>query len=111
MSMWLRTEGCGEITPMGEPSLRSAVDAIACLRGRLLRLCAFGVALDVALPFPGDSERAGRDVVGDHRARPRVGAVADLDRRHKRRVDADPHVAADRRAVLGEAVVIGGDRA
>ena len=56
-------------------------------------------------------QRARRHVVRHDRARARVRAVADLDRRHQGVVRPDPHVLADLRAVLAEAVVVGGDRA
>ena len=49
--------------------------------------------------------------VGHHRAGADIGAVADLDRRHQRRVRADEGAVADIGAVLGDAVVIAGDGA
>ena len=49
------------------------------------------------LPGPADAERTRRHVLGDHRARRRVGAVADRDRRDQHGVAADPHVVADHR--------------
>src|SRR4051812_44116202 len=67
------------------------------------------VALDVALALARDPERARRDVLGDDGARPGVGAVAHGDGRDERRVDRDPHLAADGRPVLVDPVVVGGD--
>src|SRR5215204_569327 len=72
---------------------------------------ALGVALDVALALARDAQRVGRHVVGDHRAGAGVGAVADADWRHERRVDAHLDARADGGAVLVGTVVVGGDRA
>ena len=58
-----------------------------------------------------DGQRVGRHVLGDHRAGADIGAVADLDRRHQRRIRADEGALADIGAVLGDAVVIAGDGA
>ena len=78
--------------------------------GRLRRRSAYSSTLRLALAR--HAQRPGRDVVGDHdRAGRRPGAVADLDRRDEGGVDAAADVGADRRAVLGEAVVVGGDGA
>ncbi len=52
-----------------------------------------------------------RHVAGNHRAGTDIGAVADLDRRNQRRIGTDECILADRRAVLGAAVVIAGDGA
>jgi serine acetyltransferase len=61
-------------------------------------------------PGAGDAEGARRPVVRDHRAGRGVGAVADGDRRHEHGVATDPHVVADDRSVLGDAVVVDEDR-
>ena len=53
----------------------------------------------------------GLHVLGDDAARADVGAVADLDRRHERRVGADEGALADVGEVLVEAVVVAEDGA
>src|SRR6185312_6878944 len=58
-----------------------------------------------------DPERARRHLVGDDRAGPDPGVVADRHGRDERGVDAAVDPFADRRAVLAAAVVVGGDRA
>ena len=58
-----------------------------------------------------DRELARRDVLRDHGAGAGPRAVAERDGRAEHRVDAQEHALADRRAVLGDAVVVGGDRA
>src|ERR1700685_947144 len=63
------------------------------------------------LSATADRQRLGRHILGDHRARAHIGAVADLARRPQRRVRADERVLADLGAVLGAAVVIAGDGA
>src|SRR5438477_8386708 len=66
-------------------------------------------ALLVRLRNTAEGESAGRDVLGDRRARRHVRPLADLDWRDELRVAADEHVLADRRAVLLLAVVVAGD--
>src|SRR4051794_6071068 len=56
-------------------------------------------------------EPTGRYVVRHYRARARLRAVAELHRRHQRRMDARVHAVADARLVLVDAVVVRGDRA
>src|SRR5947209_5551530 len=72
---------------------------------------AAGVAGDVGLALAGDAQRLGGDVLGDHRARAGVGVVADGNRGHEGHVHAGVHARADLGAVLGGAVVVGGDGA
>ncbi len=63
---------------------------------------------------PGPSVRARgrrRDVLGDDAARADIGAVADFDRGHERRVRADEGPLADLGPVLVEAVVVAEDGA
>ena len=84
-------------------------------RDGLLALChgpltPAGIALDVLLARPCDCQRAGGDVLGDDRAGGRVGAIADGDGGDERRVHSPAHSTADRGAVLGVSVVVGGDR-
>ena len=62
------------------------------------------------LPPASDRERVGFDRLGDDRARADIGAVADRHRRDQRRVGADEGAGADVGLVLGEAVVVAGDR-
>src|SRR3954449_12195757 len=69
-----------------------------------------GVVLDVRLAGARDCERPRWDVLGDDRSGAGVRLVADRDRRDERRVDRRADVGADRRAVLGAAIVVGGDR-
>ena len=83
---------------------------IASTKFRLVPALTVGVALDVRLALAGDPERAGRHVLRDRRVRRREGVVAERHRRDERRVDARVHAIADRRAVLVDAVVVGGDR-
>ncbi|VWX51967.1 conserved hypothetical protein [Micrococcus luteus] len=66
-------------------------------------------ALDGALRHGVQRQGAGRDVVADHRAGTGVGAVAHRDRGREHRVRAGAHVGPDHGAVLGDAVVVGGD--
>src|SRR5690606_32292162 len=75
------------------------------------RPAALDPSLDVALTGPRDRHGARRDVLDDHRARGRVGAVAHLHGRDDHVVAADPHVRADHAAVLVDAVVVHEDRA
>src|SRR6185437_16556480 len=70
-----------------------------------------GAALADALLAALDRHRVVRDIPGDDRARADIGAGADLDRRHQRRVGADEGALADQRLVLAKAVVIAGDGA
>src|SRR4051812_34561894 len=58
------------------------------------------------LPAPANRQRIGRYVLGDDGAGTHIGAIADLDRRHQRRIRADKRALADVGAVLGLAVVI-----
>src|SRR5581483_2772544 len=67
--------------------------------------------LDGALLAALDGERTGGHVVRDHRTRGDEGVVADVARRHQQRVAADEGAIADHGAVLGDAVVVDGDRA
>src|SRR5260370_27161001 len=79
-------------------------------RGRSA-LAALGVALDIGLAFAGDAQRALGNVVGDDRPRAGVGVVPHDDRSDEGHVDARVHSGADPGAVLGPAVVVGGDGA
>ena len=65
--------------------------------------------LDHRLARPGDAERAVGDVLGDDRPRPGHRVVADGHGRDEDAVGARLHARADPRAVLAEAVVVGGD--
>ena len=82
-----------------------------CRRGRGARAGPGHPAVDVALAPTGDGDLAGVDVTGEGAAGRDVGAVGDVDRRHEHGVGADERVLADRRVVLGDAVVVGEDRA
>src|SRR6202023_2435282 len=68
-----------------------------------------GVALDVRLALARDSERARRHILCDHRAGGGAGLVPERYGCDERRVHARVHAAADRGAVLGGAIVVGGD--
>src|SRR4051812_6390814 len=105
MSRCVLTRGSASAV-IASASVRPPPDATGPGSGPLAGVCAVGVALDVALALAGDSQRAGRDVVGDDRARSGVGPVAHGDGRDERRVDAAPHVGADRGPVLLTAVVV-----
>src|SRR3954454_4745451 len=76
---------------------------------RSSRLPAIRIVRDVRLTSAGDAEGLGRDVFGDDATRCGVGAITDLHGGDERRVDARADVGADRRAVLGAAVVVRGD--
>src|SRR5215813_8981602 len=56
-------------------------------------------------------ESPGRHVVRHDRPRARLGTVAHVDRRNKRRVHTRVYTVSDRGAVLVLAVVVRGDRA
>src|SRR5205807_6267348 len=86
------------------------------IAGRLIRsliplLATFGVAGEVSLPGPRDSERPRLDVVGDHRPGAGVCLIPHRYRCHQHRVHPDECRGPDLRAVLAAAVVVGGDRA
>ena len=68
-------------------------------------------ARDVRLPAARDAEAAGRHVAVDRAAGADERAVADRHRRDQRRIRADERAGADLGMVLGEAVVVAGDRA
>src|SRR3954451_25460554 len=76
---------------------------------RSSRLATVRIVRDVLLTGAGHAEGVRRNVLGDDAARCRPRAIPDLDRRDERGVHARPHVRADLRAVLGLAVVVGGD--
>src|ERR1700712_1731204 len=61
----------------------------------------------------GTAERESvcRNIVGNDRAGPNIRAVAYRNRRDQGRIDPDEGALPDRGAVLGETVVIAGDRA
>src|SRR3989344_5429481 len=59
---------------------------------------------------PPDGQGVGLHVLGDHRARARVGARPDPDRRHQRRARADERAFAYVGVVFEEAVVVAEDR-
>src|SRR5574342_1178834 len=59
----------------------------------------------------GDGQRPGRDALGDDRARANISAFPDGDRRHEARVGTDESAGTDHGLVLGDAVVVAGDRA
>src|SRR5438309_3390176 len=74
------------------------------------RPAALGPAvLDDLLGAP-DGEGARRDVPGDRGAGADVGALADREGRHQARVRADKRAVPDAGLVLGDAVVVAGDR-
>src|SRR5688572_8620275 len=83
------------------------------------RHSALGLFLAVArgparhLPLLGalDSQRARLNIARDDASRADERTVADLDRRNQRAVGADEGALADLGAVLGEAVIVAGDRA
>src|ERR1019366_10713137 len=81
------------------------IDAEATLRPPLLP------AFFIDLAGAADSQRAGRDIVGDHAARTHVSPVGDLNRRNQSRVTADKRAVADYRRVLVPAVVVTRNRA
>src|ERR1700730_16285971 len=58
----------------------------------------------------GQRQRIRRDVLRNHGPRSDIGAVTDLDRRHQGAIRADERMRANLRAILGEAVVIAGNR-
>src|SRR5579864_8295813 len=62
------------------------------------------------LPAASKRERVGRDILGDHRTRADIGAVADLYRRDQRGIRAYKGRRADIGKMLVEAIVIAGDR-
>src|SRR5438093_12923867 len=55
-------------------------------------------------------ERSRRDVPRDRRARADVGALADGDRRHQARVGPAEGAVVDLRLVLGDSIIVAGDR-
>src|SRR6476661_5509050 len=84
--------------------------------GRGLRLLRAGPlrlrpVLEVALRAAGDGERPRGHVAAYDGAAGRAGAVADRDRRDEGVVGPGLRVPADRRAALGDSVVVGEDRA
>src|SRR3954451_4151080 len=105
--MWRLVRGCG----LGSATLIAISVYVGLPTLLFLRALALIVALDVALALPGHPQRPRRDVVDDDRPRGGPGVVADLDWSHERGVDATVHPVADPRAVLAEAVVVGGDGA
>src|SRR5204862_1694071 len=64
------------------------------------------ISRDVGLLGTSDSEGVGRDVVGDHGAGRRPGAVTDRDRSDEDIMRAGVDVLADHRALLAAAVVV-----
>src|SRR5213594_5047253 len=55
-------------------------------------------------------ERSRGDVLRDRRARADVRTLADGDRRHQARVGPDESAVVDLRFVLGDAIIVAGDR-
>src|SRR4051794_6931293 len=76
---------------------------------RSSRLPALRIIRDVRLAGAGDSERVGRNVLGDDATRRRPGAIADFHRGDERGVDRSLDVGPDLGAVLALAVVVRGD--
>src|SRR5215472_17016347 len=83
--------------------------------GLALGALALAESLDPAFPpligLGIERERSWCHVVADGRPRRDVGIVADRDRRDELAVSALLHAVPDRRAVLGEAVVVAGNGA
>src|SRR3954469_4609350 len=67
------------------------------------------ISFDVGLLGTGNSQRVGRDVVGDDGAGARPGTVTDRDRGDEDIMRAGVDVPADGGALLLDAVVVGGD--
>src|SRR6201996_762299 len=80
--------------------------SFCCLSGRGARALALHPAFDIALRTRRYRQRTRRDVVAHHRARARVGPVADGHRSHEHGVGPGAHVGADRGAGLGRSVVV-----
>ena len=105
---WLRanwrrfTVATHALCPLVSAGLRLAATPLA-------DLC--GPAGTLLLRAARERQRIGRDVLGDDAARSDIGALADLDRRHQRRVRADKGAGADLGAMLVEAVIVAGDGA
>src|SRR2546425_10049284 len=59
---------------------------------------------------PPHRQGAGRHILRDRRARADVGALADGDRRHQARVGPDEGAVVDLRLVLGDSIIVAGDR-
>ena len=63
--------------------------------------------LDVPLGCNAECQRAGGNVLADHRAGTGLGAVSNRNGRDEHVVRAAVHLIADHRAVLGDVVVVG----
>src|SRR5580698_1778435 len=70
----------------------------------------FGPAFFIGLAATSYGECIPRDVVGDHRARRDIRAIADANRGNQGRVTADEDAFADDGLVFGDAIVVAGDR-
>src|SRR5215831_19275717 len=91
------------------PHMRTSLPVAAVLLGRdlLHRPLPAGNA---DLPDPGDSKLARGGVVGDGTAGADRRSLADRNRRDEHAVRSDRDVILDHRPVLGDAVVVRGDR-
>ena len=67
--------------------------------------------LDVALGGNAQGESSGRDVLPDHRTGTGLGAISDPNGRDEDVVRAGVHLVTDLGAMLGDVVVVRGDRA
>src|SRR5579871_1455543 len=64
----------------------------------------------IHLASASQAERVCRNILGDDRTRANVGAIPYFDGSDQGRVTANKNVATDRRRVLGNPVVVAGDR-
>src|SRR5215207_7827467 len=67
--------------------------------------------LDVALRGHAERQSTGGHILADHRSGPGLRACTDPNRRHEHVVRPGVHLVADLGAVLGDVVVVRGDRA
>src|SRR5260370_16763906 len=113
---WLseRTDGllrCARNDDRFRDRARTPSAFLRLLPAQLHLAVALGAALAVVLRAALDRHRIVGHVLGDHRARTDIGAVADLHRRHQRRIGADEGALADDGPVLAETVIVAGDGA
>src|SRR5262245_1496969 len=97
----LRTEA-GSSRKLNRLSLAFLGSLPARFQLAVARRAALAVGLRAAL----HGHRVVRHVFGDDGAGADIGAAADFHRRHQRGVGADEGAGADRRLVLGEAVIV-----